>query len=77
MNSSYCHIHSKDETWDTKPYVVCFECGHVYHTAQDLEAAYRHEVDWINENYGAYDPVPAAYKEATEIHFCQACMHDF
>lgn len=48
---------------DEEPYIVCFECGHIYQTADDLQTAFAR---WSF-------PIPAADK----IFFCQHCIHDF
>lgn len=76
MATSHCSIHEKDEEMVAEPYQVCFECGHVYNTAEELVAAYEEMVKELikrdNEG-GPFMPI----KKAHEISFCQECMHDF
>lgn len=48
-----------------EPYSVCFECGHVYLTKQDLIRLYERDVDWSWEG----DP--------DDIAFCPSCCHDW
>lgn len=72
MATSFCHIHEKQEELASEPYQVCFECGHVYNTAEELVAAYN---EAVRVNFGADNPPPP--REAHEIFFCQECLHDF
>lgn len=66
----HCWIHHANEAVED-PYIVCGECGHVYVTAEDLEAAWAREVatdpNWLGKT------IP----KADEIGFCQECIHDF
>jgi len=85
--ASYCWCHDTREPVPPNPYVVCFECGHVYATPDDLVAAYRREVDRINadEEFKAFEEAVLGIKwvdltyrtNAEEIVFCQECCHDF
>jgi hypothetical protein len=61
----YCVVHDQLERHDHRTYQVCFECGHSYQTAQDLEVAWRE----------AYPDQPV--RAAVGIWFCPLCLHDF
>jgi hypothetical protein len=65
---TYCHVHDEMEFRVRKPYLICFECGHVYNTTTDLEE------DYV---LNAPDKERAANQRANEIFFCPNCLHDF
>jgi hypothetical protein len=80
---SYCFCHYRfEEIPAGGAFIICFECGHVYATAQDLVDAWNREVDRMNA-----DPLPESKFEGPiprrtletvgEIFFCQECIHDF
>lgn len=76
MATNYCSIHEKPEEMTAEPYQVCFECGHVYNTSEELVAAYEQTVQEmikLDNEGGPFMPK----KEAHEIFFCQECLHDF
>lgn len=63
---SICLICGMFETFDgQEPYLVCFECGHVYRSSLDLVDDYERDIDWSWE--GSPDEIP----------FCPNCLHDF
>jgi len=65
--SGWCAIHDTVEANETQlaeADTVCFECGHVYPTEDDLLA------EWVNQ-FGPTERV------AAEIMFCPLCLHDF
>ena len=63
---SICWICHRFESFNgEEPYIVCFECGHVYHEPQDLVDSYEKEVEWKWE------------ESPDQIPFCPECLHDF
>ena len=77
----HCWEHDVDEIQTPTSYKRCFECKHVYQTAQDLIDAYNQVVAEMNADgarrYGAeHEPRPPR-TSAEDIYFCQHCMHDF
>lgn len=76
MATSDCAIHETAEEVPETAYRVCFECGHVYPTAEDLEKAYEERVAELKkrDNEGGF---LMPLKKADEIFFCQFCLHDF
>ncbi|MEU4726501.1 hypothetical protein AB0G06_43480 [Nonomuraea dietziae] len=82
VSKDYCWSCNKDEPIPPSgAYVVCFECGHVYATEQDLIDAYNRIVTEMNADgarrYGdAHQPI-ALRTSADGIYFCQHCIHDF
>jgi hypothetical protein len=82
----HCHVHEVDEPHPDdlgtgEAYRICFECGHVYLTEHDLEAAYAREARraWQAQEKidpGADNGIPQTLP-ADEIGFCQECVHDF
>lgn len=67
---TYCWVHDELEPRSENPYLVCFECGHVYETEADLERDYMEERP--KDTPITVTPVPA-----DEIYFCPHCLHDF
>lgn len=68
--STFCWCHNAHEP-DDGAYRACFECGHVYPLASDLEAAYEEVVR-------SMDPTAVPRKlRADDIGFCQYCLHDW
>lgn len=64
-NASICwSCNQIENVWDYT-YLVCLECGHVYHSAYDLQLAYERE-------FGPEDVPDAEY-----IYSCLKCAHDF
>lgn len=88
---SYCNVHHRKETVYSVPYVVCFECGHVYEDEQDLCRRYRQLAklsppklalrsdDFDRMNVWRW--LRWHWKVMTitgeKIQFCQECLHDF
>jgi hypothetical protein len=62
-------------------YQVCFECKHVYVTAEDLVVAYNRVITEMNRNMGPGHAklalLTSSPESAKRIYFCQLCMHDF
>lgn len=68
----HCHSHGVDEPLiGTPPYRVCFECNHVYNTADELFGAYISEMRRVT---GIPNPPVVALDD---IYFCPHCAHDF
>lgn len=63
----FCFIHHEHEIPLTEPHWVCFECGHVYQTEQDLVD------DEFTANGGDIEKLP----NADDITFCPWCLHDW
>ena len=71
-SGTHCYWHHVDEP-DDGAYRVCFECKHVYVTAEDLRQAWRDEVVPALREYGREaEPPPAE-----EIYACVFCCHDW
>ena len=66
-----CAIHEKIEVTagDRSYYTICFECGHVYKTEEELIA-------WWNHEHPSSGSEPWM-DNTSEIYFCPLCMHDF
>lgn len=63
---SHCWVHHVNEPW-AGAHIVCFECAHVYRTAQDLLDAFNREMP---------EECPPA-TSTDDIGFCPECLHDF
>lgn len=77
---SYCHCHNADEPVPEEVYQVCFECGHVYAKATDLEEAYTREASIVKAEETWLRMTPPTIETrlpADRIPFCQECLHDF
>ena len=73
----WCWWHAKWEYSPHYPYIVCFECRHVYVTGDDLLAAQHRMVDMLKKsNPEAFAHVIKA-TDPEQITFCQECLHDF
>lgn len=75
--SVHCYSHMVDE--EGSAYIGCYECGHLYRTAGALRRAYRREVLRL-PGHG----IPFWWRlwraltiRASQITFCQQCIHDF
>lgn len=64
----HCWSHGLDEPGDGA-WRRCFECGHVYMTAEDLQR------EWTAN--APPDLPDRTAPPAEEIHFCCLCLHDF
>lgn len=89
----FCHMHGFVESLPpgAPGYHRCFECGHLYVTALDLEKSYLFGMpDPVSDVFGVLDglPKPAELSKeqeeaylfplpAHEIPFCPECLHDF
>jgi hypothetical protein len=69
---THCYWHHVDES-DVGAYRVCFECKHVYRTAENLRQAWATEIAPDLRDHGP-DPDPPP---AEEIWGCPYCAHDF
>lgn len=72
-----CAIHDTVEIGTENDYLVCFECGHVYKTEQELI-----DEDYVfrAELYAKYPDTSITVSPATdadEITCCPLCFHDF
>jgi hypothetical protein len=67
---THCYWHHVDES-DEGAYRVCFECKHVYRTAEDLRAAFMAEVA------PCYSAPPSEAPAVEEIWGCPLCAHDW
>lgn len=70
QRSSYCAIHNVQEPATDSTYRVCFECGHVYETKQDL-------IDIEYETAQSYGDHIFPKTNAASILFCPLCLHDW
>ncbi|MGN9782804.1 hypothetical protein ACTMTF_15330 [Nonomuraea sp. ZG12] len=91
VSPDYCWSCYKDEPFPTTGgvYIVCFECGHIYVTEQDLVDAYNLEIQEINRQsareradgfehlYSSGLPELPMKTSGDSIRFCQHCLHDF
>ena len=78
VNLILCWSHNVYEVLKQGAYQVCFECKHVYMTAEDLEKAYTRVVREMNLDCARTGEAPIPeHKPASEIYFCQECVHDF
>jgi hypothetical protein len=68
----HCYWHHVDEPGEGA-YRACFECGHVYQTAEDLRQAWAAEIAPDLRDHG---PVPGP-PPAEEIWGCPLCAHDW
>ncbi len=66
----HCSFHHVDEPAEGA-YLICFECGHAYLTAEDLRAAFMAEVA-----PDLSSPLPEP-PPAEGVWFCPLCAHDF
>jgi len=71
-----CYFHD-DELVPEQHYLICFECGHCYVTAEDLLRASNeeHYKMWFKWDQADYDFVPETNPD--NIFFCAYCTHDF
>jgi hypothetical protein len=67
---THCYWHHVDES-DEGAYRVCFECKHVYRTAEALREAFMAEVA------PDLSAPPLTTPAAEEIWFCPMCAHDW
>jgi len=69
-------------------YLRCFECGHIFNTAEDLLREHNAIIDSLNrqyphagcpvcdENWDLATPVPHE-TDASQVWTCPVCIHDF
>lgn len=67
---SSCAICNKIEPVTDETYEVCFECGHVYETEQDL-------IDTEYETAQSYEDQAIPKQKGIDILYCPLCLHDF
>lgn len=72
-----CYWHERWEYSPHWPYIVCFECGHVYPTEDSLIEAQREKVDYFKSVDLVHFGHVVYAQSADEITFCQHCLHDF
>lgn len=75
-SASWCCSHHVMEPVPPNAYRVCFECGHVYPTAESLVEADRVLDAQIRESCDDFGPEPLPVP-ADEILSCPECLHDF
>lgn len=63
---SLCWAHGLAEPMEGEPYMVCYECGHVYPSGLSLMEAYLREAGGCGR-----------YNAPHEVAFCPECLHDF
>lgn len=61
--AAFCYIHAVHETAEQDDYQLCWECGHVYRSEQEL----------VDE----YAQAGGRHRLAQDIMFCPACLHDW
>lgn len=85
-NDTHCYSCHVDE--QGTGYIRCLECGHIYRTARELRRLYRRELIRLHRRRS---PSPFDFPEpstrqviwmaltarASNITFCQHCIHDF
>jgi hypothetical protein len=71
-----CYFHGY-EPIPEKYYILCLECGHCYHTAEELLNTFNDIMyeGWFNWEQGERPWIPAT--DVNRIHFCALCAHDF
>lgn len=81
-NYTFCAIHYELEYIHEDAYRICFECSHVYSTAQELVDRYNemqarvHAWERNDNENDSLTGYPIA-TDAEKIFFCQYCIHDF
>ena len=71
-----CYFHGEEPIPETY-YLICIECGHCYHTAEDLLKNFNdtgYEL-WFAYEQGLNPWVPET--DVDRITFCAYCTHDF
>lgn len=63
----FCYIHHRHEQSVGPTYRVCFECGHVYYTEEEL----------LDEEWHANGGDVERLTCADGIYFCPLCLHDW
>lgn len=68
---SDCAIHETVEKFNDDSFMVCFECGHVFHTEKELiEADHEMRRQYMGPNV---EKAPSS----SVIFSCPHCTHDF
>jgi len=74
-----CFFHGYEGEWnidsEVKPHTVCFECGHIYWTGEQLLKEFNEDIENSAKVFNLPD-VPLAVS-VDEIFFCAWCGHDF
>lgn len=73
----FCWSHYRLEPSDEQTFQVCFECNHVYQGASDLVMAYRLAREEMSPLMTASEAMEGWICKASDITFCQYCLHDF
>lgn len=85
---SHCFSHNVDELCETTAYywpgagwpLRCFECRHMYLTADELIEVFNEELRLMDANAAANKWEPCFSEPASstdEIEFCPFCLHDW
>jgi hypothetical protein len=74
-SDAHCWEHDLDED-DAGCYRRCFECRHVFRTADDLVAVHNAEVAGLNARNPGKPPIPDE-TGPDRIWFCPYCLHDW
>ena len=81
---AHCHVHNLDEHIGVAYFIICFECNHVYKTADELLDTFNaigrqsYQECVANEWRGWGDCLPFEdVVDPNAIHFCPLCQHDF
>ena len=72
-----CFWHQRWEYSNHQPYIVCFECRHMYVTGDDLLQAHADEVAYLKREDPDHFSHILKATDPDEITFCQYCLHDF
>ncbi len=75
----HCFFHPNERAPREGDYLVCFECGHVYETADDLR---REEASALNDLNRFLELTPRhvvdpAKVDLSTVHSCPLCTHDW
>jgi hypothetical protein len=73
-DTSFCCVHHEAEPVPQDCFLICFECKHVFRTAQDLVA----EHNATMAEFAGPDETwaPVAVEQVGEIFSCPMCAHD-
>lgn len=71
------HCSGCGEDEDLEPcYLRCFECGHIFPTAEDLLANHNQVIAEMNKYYH-WEPPMAYDTDVDRVFCCPVCIHDF
>ncbi len=71
----FCWTHHRHEPPKKQSFRHCFECGHVYGSAEELVNEYINggRAAGMKVEHVSYHPLMAVER----IHFCPLCLHDW